>query len=35
MHCATLAQRERIAAFEAAHLARRPWLDKLLESGAP
>jgi 3-isopropylmalate/(R)-2-methylmalate dehydratase small subunit len=28
---ATLAHRERIAAFEAAHLARRSWLDKLLE----
>jgi 3-isopropylmalate/(R)-2-methylmalate dehydratase small subunit len=27
---ATLAQSERIAAFEAAHLARRPWLDKTL-----
>ena len=25
-------QRERIAAFEAAHLARRPWLDKMLEN---
>jgi 3-isopropylmalate/(R)-2-methylmalate dehydratase small subunit len=32
---ATLAQRERIAAFEAAHLARRPWLGKVLGSGAP
>ncbi len=29
---ATLAQRERIAAFEAAHLARRPWLDRRLEN---
>jgi len=28
---ATLAQRERIAAFEAARLARQPWLDKVLE----
>jgi 3-isopropylmalate/(R)-2-methylmalate dehydratase small subunit len=27
---ATLAQRERIAAFEAARLARQPWLDKIL-----
>jgi len=31
---ATLAQRDRIAAFEAAHLARRPWLDQKLPSGA-
>jgi 3-isopropylmalate/(R)-2-methylmalate dehydratase small subunit len=30
---ATLAQRERIAAFEAAHLAGRPWLDKVLDPG--
>jgi 3-isopropylmalate/(R)-2-methylmalate dehydratase small subunit len=30
---ATLAQRDRIAAFETAHLARRPWLDKKLGSG--
>jgi 3-isopropylmalate/(R)-2-methylmalate dehydratase small subunit len=28
---ATLAQRDRIAAFEAARLARQPWLDKVLE----
>jgi 3-isopropylmalate/(R)-2-methylmalate dehydratase small subunit len=27
---ATLAHRQRIAAFEAAHVARRPWLDKVL-----
>jgi 3-isopropylmalate/(R)-2-methylmalate dehydratase small subunit len=27
---ATLAHRERIAAFEAAHVARRPWLNKIL-----
>ena len=26
---ATLAQRDRIAAFEAAHLARQPWLDRI------
>jgi 3-isopropylmalate/(R)-2-methylmalate dehydratase small subunit len=32
---ATLAQSERIAAFEAAHLARQPWLDKKLGSGTP
>jgi 3-isopropylmalate/(R)-2-methylmalate dehydratase small subunit len=29
---ATLAQRERIAGFEAARLARQPWLDKVLDS---
>jgi 3-isopropylmalate/(R)-2-methylmalate dehydratase small subunit len=28
---ATLAQRERIAAFEARHLAHQPWLDKVLD----
>lgn len=28
---ATLAQRDRIAAFEAAHVARRPWLDRFLK----
>lgn len=28
---ATLAQRDRIAGFEAAHMARRPWLDRMLK----
>jgi 3-isopropylmalate/(R)-2-methylmalate dehydratase small subunit len=32
---ATLAQRERIARFEAAHLARHPWLDRILPRERP
>jgi 3-isopropylmalate/(R)-2-methylmalate dehydratase small subunit len=32
---ATLAERERITAFEAARLARQPWLDKILDPGKP
>jgi hypothetical protein len=30
---ATLAGRDRIAAFEAARLGRQPWLDRILDPG--